>query len=484
MPKTIRRCEIVSNLKDKDNNSLFDLEKMEQVLVEKQSCLKEYAWIIHNKDTYTAEDEEKNPDHKEGKLKPEHIHLLLRFVQNQPQQIGDVPRWFGLAPNFLEKIKGRWSDAVKYLIHANTPEKFQYSVDEVTANFDVENVIFKDNQDYLDSVINGILDGTIREYNKTLEIDKKVLVQKSRLINEAFKVRSEYLQATKLERNTEVIFITGPAGCGKTTLAKKIATERGLAYFVSSGSNDIMDGYGQQPCLIIDDARPSSMGLSDFLKLLDNNTPSSVKSRYKNKYLNCDLIIITTVLSIDNFYHNVFESENEPINQLKRRCRTLIQMDTENINISLWDSVQMKYVSGIKYVNAITKKYISEPKSRTDVAVEIEKMFPFLLPVWLWKDFMAEYEYQEKCIKKDRESGITPDTTGLQAIEEQARMYGLELAPSDSSSESVSGENDKNNSNLPSETPGLFELMLEQIPSRSHSETVSNDENGSQGNNT
>lgn len=380
MPKTIRRCEIVSNLKDTDNNTLFDLEKMEQVLIEKQSCIKEYAWIIHNQDTYTAEDEEKNPDHKEGKLKPEHIHLLLRFVQNQPQQMGDIPKWFGLAPNFLEKIKGRWSDAVKYLIHANTPEKFQYSVDEVTANFDVENVIYKDNQDYLDSVINGILNGTIREYNKTLEIDNTVLVQKSRLINEAFKVRAEHLQATCLERHTEVIFITGTAGCGKTTFAKKIAKERGLAYFVSSGSNDILDGYGQQPCLIIDDARPTDMGLSDFLKMLDNNTPSSVKSRYRNKYLNCELIIITTVLNIDDFYNDAFESEKEPINQLKRRCQTLINMTKKKISISRWDAAKMRYYAPESYKNDILKEFVPKSKNQKEVKKEINDMFPFLRP--------------------------------------------------------------------------------------------------------
>ena len=81
----------------------------------------------------------------------------------------------------------------------------------------------------------------------------------------------------------ECIYITGSSGSGKTTLARKIAESHGLAYFISSGSNDIMDGYGQEPCLIVDDIRPSVLGLSDLLKMLDPHTACSVGSRYKTK---------------------------------------------------------------------------------------------------------------------------------------------------------------------------------------------------------
>ena len=47
--------------------------------------------------------------------------------------------------------------------------------------------------------------------------------------------------------------------------------------------------------LILDDLRPSCIGLSDLLKMLDNHTSSSVKSRYYNKVLECKLIIITSI---------------------------------------------------------------------------------------------------------------------------------------------------------------------------------------------
>ncbi len=44
------------------------------------------------------------------------------------------------------------------------------------------------------------------------------------------------------ERHTTVYYICGKSGSGKTTLAKRIADSRKLDYFISSGSNDVMDG--------------------------------------------------------------------------------------------------------------------------------------------------------------------------------------------------------------------------------------------------
>lgn len=93
--------------------------------------------------------------------------------------------------------------------------------------------------------------------------------------------------------------------------------DKGYSVFVSSGSNDVLDGYAEQDCIILDDLRPSCMGLSDLLKMLDNNTASTVKSRYKNKVLECKLIIVTSVLKIDEFFNGVFKEQKEPIVQLK-----------------------------------------------------------------------------------------------------------------------------------------------------------------------
>lgn len=377
----LKRCEIVSNLKDKDGNILFDLDNM-RLILETKKCIKHYSYIIHDKDCYTSQDEAKNPEHKAGEPKTPHVHLLLRFHDNQPQNSCYICKWFGLSENFVNRICGKWEDAVAYQTHRNAPEKYQYSPEEeVHCNFDYIAVCEqRDNaKNPLKEAIEKILSGEIREYNKTIEIDNLLLVQYARQINEAFKVRSEHLLATAQDRQTECIFICGCSGSGKTTLAKKIAKTKGLAYFMSSGSNDVLDGYAQQPCIILDDIRPSVMGLSDLLKMLDNFNVSSVKSRYKNKYVNCDLIIITTVLNIDTFYENVFSEQKEPITQLKRRCGTYIRMDRETINISVWDNKTMRYSSEVEYKNNLLQEYVPEERKTTDdVITHVSSLMPFL----------------------------------------------------------------------------------------------------------
>lgn len=166
---------------------------------------------------------------------------------------------------------------------------------------------------------------------------------------------------------------------GKTTLAKKIAESKGYSYFVSSGSNDVMDGYGQEDCLILDDVRPSCMGLSDLLKMLDPYTASSVKSRYRNKYLNCRLIILTTVLNIDEFYSNVFAEQKEPVTQLKRRCRTYIKMYRDIILVSVWDDKTMSYVNPVAYKNTVLNEYMpKKKKDKQNIREHVQELMPFL----------------------------------------------------------------------------------------------------------
>ena len=376
----IRMCEIVSQLMDNEGNSLFDIEKMKLILATKK-CIHDYSYIIHDKDIYTEEDEEKNPDHKAGELKPQHIHLVMRFENNQPQDSKYVAKWFGIQENFVNKIHGKFSDAVLYQTHRNCPDKYQYPEEEVHASFNYNEFIEKETSQYgsINEIIQDILDGRITEYNKTEKVNGMILVKYARQISEAFKVRQERLETTQQERNMQVVFISGNSGSGKSTLAKKIATSQNLSYYVSSGSNDIMDGFRGQDVLILDELRPSFLALSDLLKISDPFTSSTVKSRYKNKFLNCKILIITTVLSLDSFYEHVFSEEKEPITQLKRRCSTYIRMDRENICVSVWDNVKMRYSEEVVYKNNLLDEFLKKEKEHPqDVQTRVASLMPFL----------------------------------------------------------------------------------------------------------
>lgn len=376
---SLRRCEIVSNLFDKEGNQLFDLENMKQQLSER-NCIKDYCYIIHDKDVYTEKEEEQNPDHVAGELKAPHIHLLLRFEKNQPQKSHCIADWFKITENFVSKVHGKWENAVLYQVHANAPKKYQYDIEEVTSNFDIEKLVTAfEYRKSIDAILLDIVDGKIPEYEKNV-IPPLIQIQHAREIREAFKCRTEYLQTTVKHRKMECVYLTGASQSGKTTFAKKIAETRDLPYYISSSGNDPLGEYAMEPCIILDDIRPSVFALSELLKLLDNNTVTSVKSRYKNKCLaNCKLLIITTVLDIETFYSNVFSEEQESSIQFKRRCNTHIRMDKDRIYISKWDAKLRRYSTEVEYINNIVTSYLPKvEKTKTDVKAYVKEIFPFL----------------------------------------------------------------------------------------------------------
>ncbi|WP_234919873.1 replication protein, partial [Vibrio anguillarum] len=59
---------------------------------------------------------------------------MMKF--KSPQKVHCIAKWFKVKDNNINKIKSKWVSALRYLIHANHPEKHQYNVDEVIANFD------------------------------------------------------------------------------------------------------------------------------------------------------------------------------------------------------------------------------------------------------------------------------------------------------------------------------------------------------------
>lgn len=142
------------------------------------------------------------------------------------------------------------------------------------------------------------------------------------------------------DRNLEVLYITGASGSGKTTAAKYFAeTKLHFDAFVTGSGDDILDGYDKEPCLILDDFRAGTMRFMEVLKMLDNHTNSSVKSRYNNKDLsNCRLIIITSVKTPMELYKNIVAGEDhEPVEQFYRRLKHHFYKIDEDGTIAEWN---------------------------------------------------------------------------------------------------------------------------------------------------
>ena len=326
------------------------------------SYVQDYAYIVHDADTK-----------EDGTLKEPHWHIYLRLKDSTDSKY--IAQVFGVPEQYINRVKGKWADALMYCIHENAPEKFQYSEEDVISNFDFHAVKEKEKAKKVKDarlleIIDGIDTGQIREYNYFEHISMADAIKYDRQIKAAFKYRTDRLRG--LNRKMDCIFITGEAGTGKTTYAKMLADDKNLSVFVSSGSNDVLDGYSGEDCIILDDLRPSCMGLSDLLKMLDNNTASTVKSRYKNKVLECRMIIITSVLSLDKFFSNVFENETEPIVQLKRRCQTYIVMHTDTMNVYCYNFTIRDYELIATYENPIS--FVSQERTRQQTEEYIQRV--------------------------------------------------------------------------------------------------------------
>lgn len=377
----LRMCEICQQ-----TSHIESIDEMVKTIKANQA-VERFAYIIHNKDVDA-----------DGKLKAEHIHIMIKFAYSY--NVMTLAKQLNLEAQYIQKIQSRnYEDALLYLTHANAKEKYQYSADAVKANFDYvaicerylkrkEQVTSKiSEKEQLKLLCDEIVQGKIRRYNYFEFISTDLYVRYRTKFENAFKMRDDMLKAQE-ERQMEVIYMVGDSGSGKTTFAKRVAKNKGYSYYISSASNDVLDSYSGQNCLILDDLRPSCLGLSDLLKLLDNHTSSTAKSRYYNKILECRLIVITTVINIEDFFKNVFQEQDEPLTQLKRRCSTYLEFTKQEIRVSMYDATlqDYKYINDIK--NPIADLYPSQSLTE-DIATSKLKSLLGNYQVTSTDDFMV-----------------------------------------------------------------------------------------------
>lgn len=362
-------CEVQSQTKYISEEKI--IKKIKELT--KKGIIKDYAYCVHDKDTYTNDDELKNPAHKAGTDKKEHIHVMLRL--NNSYKFSTIANWFELPVGCVQIIKNTYNAACAYLIHRNDPEKYQYNPSEVKASFNYNEFLEKLNRieentlnskDSLEKLKEKILEevqaGTLRGYNfhENYNYIERLMLRTylDKAVNEVITTKLNQ----NIERNLEVIYIHGDSQAGKTTYAKMIAKKRFQYYSVSGEDRDPLEDYNGQPAVVLDEIRPSSMKLANFLKLVDNDTESKAGSRYHGKTLiECKLIIITSILPIDEFFKRLQDNDKETAVQIKRRCKTLLEMSRETIKVSRWDRYNRKYVYCGSLENPIPKLYKIEP---------------------------------------------------------------------------------------------------------------------------
>ncbi len=330
-----KHCEYVQYLE----HLKIKLEDLENIL-EKYRTIKEWAYIIHDKDVKAN-----------GEPKGAHIHLYLNFGKSGTN-FERVAKWFNDEPQYVNKVHGRKADVLLYLTHRNAPEKYQYKDDEVISNFDLKQAIEEDQKSHslieqTENIVYTFMRGeiTYSQANKKIEETKKICKNKQLadvIFNTTERVEKIWKQqckmSTKGKRNMKIIFIHGDSGSGKSTYAelyaKMLCEKKGYRDFSrSSASNDIMQDYMGEDIFILDDYRDvdemtgKAESLSDTLKMLDPHYASSSKSRYTNKTFMGKLIIITSTKDPLLW----FEGTKEQRWQFFRRISLLIDIDKDYV---------------------------------------------------------------------------------------------------------------------------------------------------------
>lgn len=87
----------------------------------------DYCAILHDKDTWTADDEKSNPEHKQGTLKKPHWHVVLRN-QNATWNTA-LCKDLDIETKFCVQVKNI-DNSLQYLIHYNDSDKTVYPIEE------------------------------------------------------------------------------------------------------------------------------------------------------------------------------------------------------------------------------------------------------------------------------------------------------------------------------------------------------------------
>jgi len=275
-----------------------------------------------------------------------HFHLGIHTDSDNTYET--IAKWFDLPTNSVNKIYKRFETTYAlYLAHYNnkdgkTPVPFEKI--KTSFNLDYDDLVARIEKKRVDdNILNDLADGKINEYDLYSTQSSEWCRKHIKDINNSLIVRSKKFMVSDKVRNMDVVYIYGNARTGKSYLAKKMCKDANMSFYVSSSGKNPFDDYMGQDAIILDDVRPSDFKFSELLKILDNHMSSKVSARYHNVDLNCKVLYITTVLSLDDFYKAIQESYNEAVEQLRGRINTVVKVSPKTMTISVLEDDNKTY---------------------------------------------------------------------------------------------------------------------------------------------
>lgn len=304
-------------VKEKDLKSILD-----------NSGALEWAYIKHNKDSKQGGDEKEL-------IRP-HLHVVIKY--ENLQKLTNVANLFKDQSQYVAIWKGRIANAYSYLLHeteeAKQQHKHLYDENEVVASFDfparmkeIRNKISKGPK-YISSLIDQYAEGQVTYQELEDKIGISQLARRKKLIEhiddlKAEKDHEEWLKEFKGQR-MKALWLYGKSGVGKTRYAEYLLHDK--KYAILGSSRDYFQTYNGEHFIILNDLRPNDFNYSDLLRMLDPyQHDKAAPSRYHDKKLNAEEIIITTPYSPNDFYtHTAIEDRLvDTIDQLLRRIEAI-----------------------------------------------------------------------------------------------------------------------------------------------------------------
>ena len=326
-------------------------------------CVENYALILHDKDLQDN-----------GEPAEPHVHCVIEF--KYPTTITTISNHLNIDPQYFELIKQKkpWGKTwvadigggLSYLTHRNVSNKHVYSDDEVIANAGWDWIAERNKSEEIqkklkvEDIIQGIISGEIQRYNLSEHVDEHLYINSRRMIEAAFEYR-KMIAERENDRSMECIFISGKSGTGKTTLAKDFAKSIDTECFISGGSNDPFQGYAGQKVIVLDDTRPNLFSAAEWLKITDNHTSSLVHARYHNVKLDAKYLIVTSIMTIEQFFKESFP--NEEVTQFYRRFNTVIEVNHENILFYEYSKTNNHHELVMMTVNSMSYRFDHKPKN-------------------------------------------------------------------------------------------------------------------------
>lgn len=107
-----------------------------------------------------------------GELKKEHIHVVMRF--DQVRTFFALAKDLGIEENMIERSKGTFKYAVRYLIHADQTEKYQYDISTIFGNGDPAIYFSADSDEKGMILMDSIYEGKCRTIKALYDFAKEI----------------------------------------------------------------------------------------------------------------------------------------------------------------------------------------------------------------------------------------------------------------------------------------------------------------------